>query len=126
MAQIGSFALILALGLSFYSFGAGLLSLFGHDAASARLGETARRAGIATFVIVVLAAFVLVSAAFNDDFSIAYIYHHSNRDLPAAYKFAVLWSGQEGSLLFWSLLLAGYGFVLRLRYKTDQRLFAYA
>jgi cytochrome c-type biogenesis protein CcmF len=33
---------------------------------------------------------------------------------------------RKGSLLFWSLLLAGYGFVLRLRYKTDQRLFAYA
>jgi cytochrome c-type biogenesis protein CcmF len=126
MAQIGSFALLLALGLSAYSFGAGLLALFGRDAASARLGETARRAGIATFIIVALASFVLVSAAFNDDFSIAYIYHHSNRDLPVAYKFAVLWSGQEGSLLFWSLLLAGYGFVLRLRYKTDQRLFAYA
>jgi len=29
-----------------------------------------------------------------------------DRDLPAPYKFAVLWSGQEGSLLFWSLLLA--------------------
>ncbi len=38
----------------------------------------------------------------------------------------MLWSGQEGSLLFWSLLLAAYGFVLRLRYKTDPRLFAYA
>src|ERR1700722_3794233 len=97
MAQIGSFALLLALGLSVYSFGAGLIALFGRDAASARLGETARRAGIATFIIVLLAAFVLVSAAFNDDFSIAYIYHHSNRDLPAAYKFAVLWSGQEGA-----------------------------
>src|SRR5208283_2270975 len=84
------------------------------------------RAGIATFAAVVLAGIVLVVAAFNDDFSIAYIFHHSNRALPAAYKFAVLWSGQEGSLLFWSLLLAGYGFVLRLRYKTDQRLFAYA
>jgi cytochrome c-type biogenesis protein CcmF len=46
--------------------------------------------------------------------------------LPAPYKFATLWSGQEGSLLFWSLLLAAYGFVLRLRYKTDPRLFAYA
>ncbi len=126
MAQIGSFALLLALGLSVYSFGAGLLSLFGRDAASARLGETARRAGIACFGAVVLASFILVAAAFNDDFSIAYIYHHSNRELPGAYKFAVLWSGQEGSLLFWSLLLAGYGFVLRLRYKTDQRLFAYA
>src|ERR1022692_4827463 len=126
MSTIGSFALLLALGLSAYSFLAGLLALFGRDAASARLGETARRAGIAAFGAVVLASFILVAAAFNDDFSIAYIYHHSNRDLPIAYKFAVLWSGQEGSLLFWSLLLAGYGFVLRLRYKTDQRLFAYA
>src|ERR1700732_1613613 len=126
MSQIGSFALLLALGLSAYSFVAGLLALFSKDAASARLGETARRAGIATFAAGLLAAIVLVVAAFSDDFSIAYIFHHSNRDLPAAYKFAVLWSGQEGSLLFWSLLLAGYGFVLRLRYKTDQRLFAYA
>jgi cytochrome c-type biogenesis protein CcmF len=69
---------------------------------------------------------VLVTCAFLNDFSIAYIYHHSNRDLPAPYKFATLWSGQEGSLLFWSLLLSAYGFVLRLRYKTDPRLFAYA
>jgi cytochrome c-type biogenesis protein CcmF len=126
MSQIGSFALLLALGLSAYSFLAGLLALFGRDAGSLRLGETARRAGIAAFAAVLLASVVLVTAAFKDDFSIAYILQHSNRDLPVAYKFAVLWSGQEGSLLFWSLLLAGYGFVLRLRYKTDQRLFAYA
>src|SRR5882757_2846043 len=126
MSQIGSFALLLALGLSSYSFLAGLLALFGRDAGSMRLGETARRAGTAAFAAVLLAGIVLVGAAFNDDFSIAYIFHHSNRDLPIAYKFAVLWSGQEGSLLFWSLLLGGYGFVLRLRYKTDQRLFAHA
>ena len=93
---------------------------------SERIGETARRAGIATFAAVLLASVVLVICAFRDDFSIAYILHHSNRDLPGPYKFAVLWSGQEGSLLFWSLLLAAYGFVLRLRYKTDPRLFAYA
>src|SRR6202158_2027331 len=126
MSQIGSFALLLALGLSAYSFLAGLLALFRKDAASARLGETARRAGIATFAAVLLAALVLVISAFSDDFSIAYIFHHSNRDLPAPYKFAVLWSGQEGSLLFWSLLLSAYGLVLRLRHKTDSRLFAYA
>src|ERR1700694_4124722 len=126
MSQIGSFALLLALCLSAYSFFGGFLALFGKDAASARLGETARRAGIATFAAVLLAAIVLVVSAFSDDFSIAYIFHHSNRDLPPAYKFAVLWSGQEGSLLFWSLLLAGHGFVLRLRYKTDQQLFAHA
>src|SRR3954447_3096711 len=127
MAHIGSFALLLALALSMYSFGGGVLALlFQNDPRSARLGETARRAGIAAFGAVLLAAFVLVISAFRDDFTIAYIFHHSNRDLPTAYKFAVLWSGQEGSLVFWALLLSGYGFVLRLRYKTDPRLFAYA
>jgi cytochrome c-type biogenesis protein CcmF len=126
MAQIGSFALLLALALSVYSFGAGLFALISSGESSARMGETARRAGVVVFGAVLLAAVALVIAAFRDDFTIAYIFHHSNRDLPAPYKFATLWSGQEGSLLFWSLLLSGYGFVLRLRYKTDPRLFAYA
>jgi cytochrome c-type biogenesis protein CcmF len=126
MPLIGSFALLLALALSAYSFLAGILALVREGPSSARLSETARRAGIASFAIVFLAAAVLVTAAFQDNFSIAYIFHHSNRDLPAPYKFAVLWSGQEGSLLFWSLLLSAYGLVLRLRYKTDPRLFAHA
>jgi cytochrome c-type biogenesis protein CcmF len=131
MAQIGSFALLLALALAVYSFLAGLIALFfqnsnSEDEGMDRVGETARRAGVACFAAVLLAAVVLVTAAFQNDFTIAYIFHHSNRELSGPYKFATLWSGQEGSLLFWSLLLAAYGFVLRLRYKTDPRLFAYA
>ena len=126
MSQLGSYALLLALALSTYSFIGGLAALVWPGAQSERLGETARRAGIAVFGVVFLAALVLVAAAFADDFSIAYIFHHSNRDLPAPYKFATLWSGQEGSLLFWSLLLSSYGLILRLRHRTDTRLFAYA
>ena len=126
MPQIGSFALLLALALTVYSFLAGLFALLLNSQQSGRLGETARRAGIASFAVVFLAALVLVISAFGNDFSIAYIYHHSNRDLPGPYKFATLWSGQEGSLLFWSLLLSAYGLVLRLRHKTDMKLFAYA
>jgi cytochrome c-type biogenesis protein CcmF len=127
MATIGSFALLVALALSIYSFGVGLVALFfQNDSMWERLGETARRAGVVVFGFVVLASVALVVAAFRDDFTIAYIFHHSNRDLPGPYKFATLWSGQEGSILFWCLLLSGYGFVLRLRYKTDPRLFAYA
>jgi cytochrome c-type biogenesis protein CcmF len=127
MAQIGSFALLLALALSIYCFGIGLIALLRQDDGDwTRLGETARRAGIVVFFAVLLAAAALVIAAFTNDFHIAYIFHHSNRDLDAKYKFATLWSGQEGSLVFWSLLLSAYAFVLRLRYKTDPRLFAYA
>jgi len=124
MAQLGSYALLFALALSGYSFVAGLVALM--RPGSERMSETARRAGIAVFACVFLASLVLVVSAFQDDFSIAYILHHSNRDLPAPYKFATLWSGQEGSLLFWSLLLGAYGLVLRLRHRTDPRLFAYA
>jgi len=124
MATIGVYALLFALALSAYSFVFGLLALI--FPGMERVGETARRAGVVVFGAVLLAAVVLVVSAFRNDFTIAYIFHHSNRDLPGPYKFATLWSGQEGSLLFWSLLLAGYGFVLRLRYKTDPRLFAYA
>src|SRR5437588_9835630 len=68
MAQIGSFALLLALALSAYSFLAGLLALLRPGAGSERLGETARRAGIAAFAVVLLAAVVLVIAAFQEIF----------------------------------------------------------
>jgi cytochrome c-type biogenesis protein CcmF len=126
MSALGSFVLLLALGLAGYSFVAGLWALALRPTVWEHLSETARRAGIASFGTVFIAAVVLVTSAFRNDFSMAYVFHHSNRDLPLPYKFATLWSGQEGSLLFWSLLLSGYGLVLRLRHKTDEALFAHA
>ncbi|MGA2001379.1 MAG: heme lyase CcmF/NrfE family subunit [Terriglobales bacterium] len=126
MPLLGSFSLVLALALGVYCFAAGAIALFGHGPRYERLGETARRAGIGVWAAVMIAAAVLVVATFQNDFSIAYILHHSNRDLGAPYKFAALWSGQEGSLLFWSLLLASYGLVLRMRHKVDTRLVAHA
>src|SRR5438876_676866 len=126
MPQFGSFSLLLALLLSAYCLLAGGFALSRRSADLGRLGETARRAGIAVFFAIAAAAVALITSAFRNDFSVAYIFHHSNRDLPVAYKFAVLWSGQEGSLLFWALLLSAYGFVLRLRHKVDIRLTAHA
>ncbi|HWC19629.1 MAG TPA: cytochrome c biogenesis protein CcsA, partial [Terriglobales bacterium] len=128
MPLFGSFTLLLALVLSGYCLLAGMAALRWQAVGipSDRLAETARRAGIATWVAVAGAAFALVWAALNNDFSVAYILHHSNRDLPTPYKFAALWSGQEGSLLFWALLLSSYGLVLRLRHKVDVKLTAYA
>ena len=133
MPEFGSFTLLLALALSAYTLLAGGLALWryrpatGSDADSSdRLGETARRAGIGSFVAVTGAAFALVWASFTNDFSVSYILGHTNRSLHAAYKFSALWSGQEGSLLLWAWLLSAYGFVLRLRHKVDIRLSAFA
>ena len=132
MPTFGSFALLLALALSGYTLVAGAVALrqlaTGNRArvSPERLAETARRAGIGSFVATTAAAFALVWAALNNDFSVAYILHHSNRALPGPYKFAALWSGQEGSLLLWAWLLSIYGFVLRVRHKVDVKLTAYA
>src|SRR6201990_3500031 len=132
MPVFGSFSLLLALALSAYTLLAGAfalrqLAVHGRTRVSPeRLAETARRAGIASFFAVSAAAFALVWAAFTNNFSVSYILHHSNRALPGPYKFAALWSGQEGSLLLWAWLLAAYGFVLRIRHKVDVKLTAYA
>ena len=135
MPEFGSFSLLIALMLSAYTLFAGGFSLWRSQrqfagtaalAQSSRLQETARRAGICTFLAVSCAAFALVYAAFTNDYSLSYILHYTNRELPTAYKFSALWSGQEGSLLLWSWLLATYGFVLRIRHKVDVRLSAYA
>ncbi|WP_446742118.1 heme lyase CcmF/NrfE family subunit [Silvibacterium acidisoli] len=132
MPTFGSFALLLSLALCAYTLLAGIVALrqlatgAQGQISPERLAETARRSGIASFVATTAAAFALVWAAFNNDFSVAYILHHSNRALPGAYKFAALWSGQEGSLLLWAWLLSCYGFVLRLRHKVDVKLTAYA
>jgi len=125
MPLLGSFCLLFALALSAYSFVVGIAGVARKDQTGFRLSETARRAGMVSFVAVTGAALALVWAALNNDFTVAYVLQHSNRALPTPYKLAALWSGQEGSLLFWSWLLACYGFVLRLRHKVDQRLVAH-
>jgi cytochrome c-type biogenesis protein CcmF len=132
MPFFGSISLLLALGLSCYTLLAGSFSLWaiaqGRALAVApeRIRETARRAGVASFIAVTCAAFALSWAFFTNDFSVDYVLHHSSIALPWYYKFSTIWSGQEGSLLLWAWLLAGYGFVLRLRHKTDITLHAYA
>ncbi len=132
MATFGSLALYIALALAAYNLLAGIIALrmiaTGQQASISpeRLADSARRAGIAGFVAITAAAFALVWSVFNNDFSIAYIVQHSNRALPGPYKFAALWSGQEGSLLLWAWLLGTYGFVLRLTHKQDVKLYAYA
>ncbi len=132
MAAFGSFAILLGLVLSAYTLVTGAFALrqiavhTGASAGPERLAESARRAGIGSFVALTAAAFALVYCSFTNDFSVSYVLHHSNRALPLPYKFAALWSGQEGSLLLWAWLLAAYGFVLRLRHKVDVKLTAYA
>ncbi len=114
MDLFGSFALILAFVSAAYAVAAGIAAIITRRPL---LVKSARHAGMAVCILITLAAASLVYLFFTDNFWMAYVASHSNRDLPTFYKFAALWSGQEGSLLFWSWLLSLYVFSVLFAYR---------
>jgi cytochrome c-type biogenesis protein CcmF len=120
----GSYALILAFVCALYSVVAGLAGI---RMRHALLVRSARNAGMATCLLVTFGTAALIYLFLTDNFSISYVASHSNRDLPVFYKISALWSGQEGSLLFWSWLLSFYAFfVLFTNRKKHPELMPYA
>ncbi|MGH9536048.1 MAG: hypothetical protein ACRD2E_14455, partial [Terriglobales bacterium] len=111
MQLFGSFAILLALVLAGYGLLAGIYGLLRRNT---RLIASAQRAFLAVFPVVTVAVLCLIGLILRNDFTVAYVAEHSNRALPFYYKIAVLWSGQEGSLLFWTWLLSGYAFIALL------------
>jgi cytochrome c-type biogenesis protein CcmF len=119
----GSFALLLGLLAAVYAFVGGIVGIVIRRTA---LTKSARNAGMAVFGLVTLAVSSLEYLFFTDNFTMAYVAEHSNHALPLFYKFAALWSGQEGSLLFWSWLLSIYTFsALFLNRKKHPELMPY-
>ena len=58
------------------------------------------------FLTTVIAAAVLLQAFLKKDFSFAYVAENSDASLSTFYRIAGFWAGQQGSFLFWLLLLA--------------------
>ena len=108
MENIASFALLLAFVLVVYAI---VASVAGVLLRKERLQYSAYRATAAIWGLVTVATGCLVYALLTDDFRLASVAGHTNRALPWFYKITALWSGQEGSLLFWSWLLASYSMV---------------
>jgi len=111
----GSFALLLAFVCAVYAFVGGIFAI---RTRHPLLVKSARQAGMATCGLIFIATFSLVYLFFSDSYWVAYVVAHSNRDLSTFYKIAALWSGQEGSLLFWSFLLAIYVFSALFAYRN--------
>jgi len=103
MDSLGSFALLLAFCFTAYSIAAALI---GHWKQKPLLQQSSERAVLAACSLVLIGTLALFVLLLRDDFRLAYIASHSNIALPVYFKVAALWSGQEGSLLWWSCLLA--------------------
>ena len=114
MDVFGSFSLLLAFVCAVYAVIGGIFAI---RTRHPLLIKSTRQAGIATCVLIFLATISLEYLLFTDNFSLAYVVSHSNRDLSAFYKVAALWAGQEGSLLFWSTLLSVYVLSVLIAYR---------
>jgi cytochrome c-type biogenesis protein CcmF len=118
MENLGSLAILLAFCVAIYATAA---SVVGRLNNKPFLVVSGRRAIYATWVLVTVAACVLVSSLMRGDFRFSYVAEHSNRTMPLLYKFAAWWGGQEGSLLFWSWLLATYTMVVAFTNRRRHR-----
>jgi cytochrome c-type biogenesis protein CcmF len=108
MENLGALALLLAFCLAVYTV---LAALVGKWKDRAYLARSAERGVLSVWLLVTVASGLLIYLLFQNDFRLSFIAGHSNRDLPAVYKFAAWWGGQEGSLLFWLWILSTYTLV---------------
>jgi cytochrome c-type biogenesis protein CcmF len=104
--ELGRAALVVSLGLVVYALLAGAL---GALTRRRRLAVSAQNALIASFGSTLVASVVLAVALVRHDFALTYVADHTSRALPTVYALSAFWSGQEGSLLLWLLVLTGYG-----------------
>jgi cytochrome c-type biogenesis protein CcmF len=104
--EIGHFSLILALLVALVQ---GLVPMLGAARRDATLMNLAIPAARTQFALVAFAFACLAYSFVTSDFSVVNVAEHSNSHLPAHYRFAATWGSHEGSLLLWSLMLAGWG-----------------
>jgi cytochrome c-type biogenesis protein CcmF len=109
--ELGHFALILAL---LVAIAQSTLPLAGAAYREPRLMALAKPAARAQFLLVVMAFACLAASFVGNDFSVQNVATNSNSELPLHYRFAATWGSHEGSLLLWTLMLAGWTFAVTL------------
>ncbi len=105
-AEVGQFALILALLLAGVQVATGL---WGAHRADPVLMALTRSAAVMQGGFVILAFGCLAASYLACDFSVALVAEHSHSLQPWPYRFAATWGSHEGSMLLWVLILAIYG-----------------
>jgi cytochrome c-type biogenesis protein CcmF len=100
---LGQFCLWLALLTALWGAG---LAFFAPLGRRPDLARTAQRTAYGVAVALLVAALALWQGLLTHDFNIDYVARYTSRNLPEAYVFAAFWAGQQGSLLFWAVVLA--------------------
>ena len=106
LAEIGQFALILALLTAVAQAVLPMLGAVRGDTALMAFGRTAAQL---QGLLILLAFGILMIAFGRSDFSVQLVAEHSSLSQPLPYRLAATWGNHEGSMLLWVLILAIFG-----------------
>jgi len=78
------------------------------------------------FPLLTIPVLVLAYSLYIMDFSLAYVRDVSSQAMSPFLRLTALWGGQEGSVLFWAWILAGFVMIVLLRkWERDRALMPY-
>ena len=106
IAEIGHYALVLALGLALIQAVVPLIGARWHDDT---LMGVAGPTALMQFAFVATAFGALTACYVTSDFSVANVFENSHSAMPLIYKFTSVWGNHEGSMLLWVLILSLFG-----------------
>jgi cytochrome c-type biogenesis protein CcmF len=106
LGYLGAGALLAALVMGGFS---AVLSFWAGFQENAVMVQVGRRAFYAAAAMTAVASAVLMWALLSHDFSLAYVTEHTDLSTPTALVAAGFYGGQEGSLLYWALVLGMLG-----------------
>jgi len=118
MVEVGEFALLLFLFVCIYSV---ITPFWGVRTGNEAMIQSGERGMLVAFTLIAVASGAMIYSFVTRDFSLSYVYNYSNRDLPIFYTISAFWAGQKGSLMFWALILSGFGSIVTLQNRKKNR-----
>ena len=103
ISSLGLSLLILTMNLCIYSIAG---SIIGAKLDNSQIKLSAKNAAYSTFFTTLISSMCLVYAFVTNDFSIKYVFNHSNLSMDPAYTWVAMYAGNEGSLLYIALVIS--------------------
>ena len=111
IAELGHYALVLALALSLVQ---SVPPFIGARTGDRALMATGTTSALASFYAVAFSFAVLMHAYVTSDFSVQNVWQNSHTLQPLLYKFTSVWGNHEGSILLWVLILTLFSALLAI------------
>jgi cytochrome c-type biogenesis protein CcmF len=120
LAEIGLAALFLTFAAAVYAI---IAAIYGGYKHADHWVNSARNAALLTFPLLLVSSGALLAGLMGQHYQISYVWSVTDPNTPDFYRITALWGSQEGSILFWSLLMSVFTTgALVLNWRSQRRL----